>query len=253
MGKAWWLSGLVAVVVVLGVAAPASANMLTVGQWDLNEGGGTVARNDFFLSSGNGALEGGVNWTAGRFRSGLSFDGVNGRVDVPDSPALEGANVTVSAWVRAYSSPGDYKYIVAKGGNGCCTGSYGLYTGASGGLEFYVATSATNYVVSPDAGTAIWDGQWHNMVGTFDGSSVRVYVDGQQVGSGSPDSSPIQYNLPTGSDLVIGDYPWCAGLDFNGDIDEVKVFNRALSPLEISLGYRASSQLPSFASFDAIL
>jgi hypothetical protein len=253
MGKAWWLSGLVAVLA-LGMAAPAaSANVLPVGQWDLNEGAGTIAHNDSVLVSGNGALEGGVSWTAARFQSGLSFDGVDGEVDVPDSPALEGSNVTVSAWVKAYGSPGDYRYIVAKGGNGCCTGSYGLYTGANGGLEFYVAASPTTYVDSPDAGTTIWNGQWHNVVGTFDGSSVRLYVDGQQMGSGSPDSRPIQYNLPTGSDLVIGDYPWCAGLAFNGAIDEVKVFNRALSPAEISLGYRTSNQLSDLAPFDAIL
>ena len=55
MGKAWWLSGLVAVMA-LGMAPAASANMLPVGQWDLNEGAGTVAHNDFFLSSGKGTL-----------------------------------------------------------------------------------------------------------------------------------------------------------------------------------------------------
>jgi hypothetical protein len=252
MGKAKGLSGLVALIA-LWMAAPASANVLPVGQWDLNEGVGTVAHDDFVLSSGNGTLEGGVSWAAGRFQTGLRFNGVDGEVDVPDSPALDSSNITVSAWVKAYGSPGDYRYIVAKGGNGCCTGSYGLYTGANGGLEFYVATSPTAYVVSPDAGAAIWDGRWHNVVGTFDGSFVRVYVDGQQVGSGSPDGSPIQYNLPSGSDLVIGDYPWCPGLDFNGYIDEVKVFNRALSSAGISLGYLASNQLPYLAPLDAIL
>jgi Concanavalin A-like lectin/glucanases superfamily len=281
MSKAWWLSGLVGVMVLVmagsasanmlpvgpwnlnegpgtagrpsfGMPGPASANVFPVGQWDFNEGSGTVARNDFSLSSGKGTLQGGVSWTAGRFQSGLSFGGVNGQVDVPDSPALEGSNVTVSAWVKANGSPGVDKYILAKGASGCCTGSYGLYTGANGGLEFYVATSPTTFVVSPDAGTGIWDGKWHNVVGTFDGSSVRVYVDGQQVGSGSPDNSPIQYNLPTASELVIGDYPWCSGLDFTGDIDEVKVFNRALSPAAISFGYQASNRLPSFFPFDLI-
>ena len=57
MGKAWWLSGLVAVMT-LGMAASASANLLPVGQWDLNEGAGTVAHNDFLLSSGK------ENWKA---------------------------------------------------------------------------------------------------------------------------------------------------------------------------------------------
>ena len=252
MGKAWWLSGLVAVVA-LAMAASANANILPVGQWDLNEGTGNIAHNDFAAPSGNGTLEGGVSWTSGRFRSGLSFDGVDGTVDVPASPALEGASVTVSAWVKAYGSPGDFRHIVVNGGNSCCTGSYGLYTGANGGLAFYVATSPTTYVDSPDAGTTIWNGRWHNVVGTFDGSAVRLYVDGRQVGSGSPDSSPIQYHLQSGSDLVIGRYPWCPGLDFNGDIDQVKVFNRALAPGEIFLGYLISNWLPASAPFDAIL
>ena len=88
---------------------------------------------------------------------------------MPDSPALEGSNVTVSAWVKAYGSPGDYRYIVAKGANGCCTGSYGMYTGANGGLAFYVAESPASYVVSPEAGTAIWDGKWQDVIGTFKG------------------------------------------------------------------------------------
>ena len=63
----------------------------------------------------------------------------------------------------------------------------------------------------------------------------------------------IQYDLPTASDLVIGDYPWCPGLDFKGDIDEVKVFNRALSPAEISFGYQISNQLSYLFPFDVIL
>lgn len=252
MGRGKLLVGVVAVIL-LGTAAPAAANVLPVGQWDLNENAGTVARNDYFFSSGHGTLAGGASWTGGRFQSGLSFNGVDGEVYVPNSSSLEGTNVTVSAWVNANGSPGAYKYIVAKGGNGCCTGSYGLYTGANGGVEFYVASGSTTYVVSPDAGTGVWNGQWHNVVGTFDGSAVRIYVDGQQVGAGTPDSSPIQYGLPSGSDLVIGNYPWCQGLDFNGTIDEVKVFNRALNPAGISLGYKASSFLPAAAPFDLIL
>ncbi|HTX32529.1 MAG TPA: LamG domain-containing protein [Solirubrobacteraceae bacterium] len=243
-----------ALVMGLVAAAPAAANILPVAQWDLNENSGTVAHTDNPLLSNNGTLQGGVTWTTGRFQSGLNFDGTDGEVYVPDSSALEGANVTVSAWVNAGTSPGAYRYIVAKGASGCCTGSYGLYTGANGGLEFYIGTSPGSYVVSPDAGTAVWNGAWHNVVGTFDGSTVRVYVDGQQIGSGTPDTSPIQYGMPTSNDLAIGDYPWCSqDLDFAGTIDEVKVFNRALGPAEINLAYQASAHLPYASPFDLIL
>jgi hypothetical protein len=174
-------------------------------------------------------------------------------VDVPNGPALEGSTITVSAWVKADRSPGHYKYIVTKGGNRGDTGSYALYTGARGGLEFYVATSPTTYVASPDAGTTVWDGRWHSVVGTFDGSMVRLYVDGRQVGAGSRDTSAIQFHLASGNDLVIGDYPWSSGLAFEGDIDELKVFNRALSPSEIGLGYRASGAMTDLAAFDGLV
>jgi Concanavalin A-like lectin/glucanases superfamily len=247
------LVALVVMACALSTAAPAAAHVLPVGQWDLNEGSGTTAANDAWLFSGPGTLSGDVTWSDGRFRGGLSFDGTNGVVDVQDTNALDSPLVSVSAWVRSDASPGDYRYIVAKGGNGCCTGSYGLYTGAAGGIEFYVDSSQTTYVVSPDGGTGIWDGRWHNVVGTFDGSTVRLYVDGQQVGDGTPDSAPIQYGLPSGNDLAIGNYPWCQGLGFAGDIDEVKVFDRALGSAEIHLGYLASQWLPFQAPFDLIL
>jgi hypothetical protein len=248
------LAALGAVACSLLMAAPAGAQFLPVGQWNLNENGGTTARDAAWPFSSPGALSGNVTWAPGRFQSGLAFDGTNGMVDVANAGAFETPKVTVSAWVRSDASPGDYKYVVVKGGSGCCTGSYGLYTGSAGGIEFYVdANSQTNFVVSPDAGTGIWDGRWHNVVGTFGGAAVRLYVDGQQVGSGTPDSSPIQYGLPSGNDLVIGNYPWCNSLGFAGDIDEVKVFDRALGADEIHLGYLASQWLPSETPFDLML
>lgn len=234
-----------------GAAAGAQANVLPVGQWDLNEGSGAVAHNDFPFISANGTLQGDASWTGGRFQGALSFAGA-GDVDIPSSAALQPVDVTVSAWVKSTGSPGDFKYIVVKGGSNCCTGSYGLYTGASGGLEFYIGTSPGTYVDSPDAGTGVWDGRWHNVVGTFDGSTVRLYVDGQQVGAGTPDTAPIAYNLPSGSDLVIGNYLWCPGLGFSGDIDEVKVFDRAVPAQELQIGYLASTWLPTFWATDLI-
>jgi hypothetical protein len=240
----------IATALALGLAAPAAATTTPVGQWDLNEGWGTVAHNDW-PTSGNGVISGGASWTWGRFGQALTFSGT-GVVDVPDSAALDSPQVSVSAWVKSSSSPGQYKYVVGKGGNACCTGSYGLYTGINGGLEFYAATSTTTYVVSPDAGTGIWDGHWHNVIGTFDGSTVRLYVDGEQVGTGTPDATPIQYKMPSTNDLSIGNYLACAGLGFTGTIDEVKVFDRALSAGEIYNGYGLSLLLGPLVGADQI-
>jgi hypothetical protein len=241
-----------AAAILLTAAAPAGADILPVGIWPLNEGRGIVAY-DYSGHRDDGSLEGLAQWTRGRFQGGLSFDGSTAAVKVPDSPTLEPAAVSVSAWVNSSASPGSYRYVVAKGANGCFAASYGLYTGIDGGLEFYASTNqGLSWTLSPDAGQGVWNGQWHNVVGTYDGSSVRLYVDGRQVGAGTPDTAPIAYGLPTSNDLAIGAYPWCPSSDFSGAIDEVRLFNRALGPQEIAAGYQLSRWLPTSFPFDLI-
>lgn len=235
-------------------AAPAAAEILPAGDWTFNEGRGSVAR-DASGHHNDGTLEGAAQWTHGRFQGALGFDGSTAGVRVPNSAALEPASVTVSAWVNSSASPGIYRYIVAKGANACSAASYGLYTGAEGGVAFYTSRNqGYAWAVSPEApASSIWNGQWHNVIGTFDGSTVRLYVDGRQVGTGTPDSAPIAYGLPTSNDLSIGAYPWCGSSDFGGSIDEVKVFGRALGPVEIGAAYGLSRLLPSIFPGDVIL
>jgi hypothetical protein len=89
--------------------------------------------------------------------------------------------------------PGRLRLRRVEGSYGCNFSSYGLYTGAARGIAFYVSDGG-GYVVSPTAAPAqVWDGGWHHVAGTFDGRTV--YVDGSEVGSGSPDEQPIQYGL----------------------------------------------------------
>jgi hypothetical protein len=254
MGKGK-VAALVTSAVMLVGAGSASAQVLPVGSWNFNEGSGTVAHDSSF-SRDNGALQGNASWTQGRFWDGLSFGGGSDAVDVQNGSQLQPANLTVSAWVKASASPGKYRYIVAKGSNVCSAGSYGLYTSTSGGLQFYVSSNdGLTYAASPDAGTAIWDGKWHNVIGTFDGSTVRLYVDGREVGSGTPDTSPISYGLPTSNDLMVGNYTGCSSypLGFNGSIDQVRIFDRALGAQEIRLTVGTSQLLPPVFPEDLVL
>src|SRR5579862_7158444 len=78
-------------------------------------------------------------------------------------------------------------------------GALCLYTGPSGGLVFHVSNGAYSYTLSPDAGAAVWDGKWHLVVGTFDGTTVGLNVDGRQVGTGSPSTITVGYGLPDGT------------------------------------------------------
>jgi hypothetical protein len=254
MCKVKTVAGLAAAMLLIG-AAPAAADIGPVGMWPFNEGKGTVAY-DYSGHHNDGTLEGLAEWAPGRFQKALNFNGNAAAVRVSDSSSLDPGSVSVSAWVNSGASPGNFKYIVAKGANDCLVASYGLYTGANGGLEFYASTNrGTSWTLSPDAGQTVWNGKWHNVVGTYDGSSVRLYVDGQQVGSGTPDTAPIGYALPDSNDLMIGDYPSsCPGanLDFSGAIDQVKLFDRPLAPWEINIGYQASRWVPPSLPFDLI-
>lgn len=230
--------GFLAALAVLVGAFPASASAATnLGAfWHLDESSGTVALD----SSGNanhGTINGAAH-VAGRFGNGLQFDGIDDQVLIARSPTLEPAAVTVEGWVRSATSPGAYRHIVAQGAMTCLAASYGLYTGAGGGLAFYVsrydADGSGGFTVSPAALPAVWDGAWHHVAGTFDGSAVRLYVDGVQVGTGTSTTIPIGYGLPN-PDGLLGSFGGTCNpqLAYNGDLDEPRIWRRALSAQEI--------------------
>jgi hypothetical protein len=227
-------------------ASPALAASGPIGVWKLDEGHGTTVA-DSSGNGNNGVLSGGVSWVAGVFGPGLAFDGQSGQVKVADNAALEPADtVTVSAWFKNDGSPGSYRYILAKGTRGCTAASYGLYTGPNGGLQFYVSRQrGAVYTRSPDAGQGIWDGQWHLAVGTYDGSNVRLYIDGVQVGSGTAWSGTLEYLLPSSNDFYIGNYPGCQPRWFLGDIDDVDVWDRALSAGDVKALMPTSTAPPT--------
>jgi hypothetical protein len=211
-----------------------------LGLWPIDEGSGQTV-GDFSGKSNRGILgasaaadPGDPKWMAlpgspWYKRSALRFGG-DDFVTVADTPTLEPANITVGAVVRATSSPGVYRYIVSKGALQCTTASYGLYTGRNGGLSFYVS-NGVDYTVSADAGTQIWDGAWHVVLGTFDGGRVRLFVDGKEVGTAAPTNLSLAYGFPDNDGFYIGDYRGrCANpLGFVGDIDAVAVANRAIT------------------------
>jgi hypothetical protein len=228
------------VVVTDGPPAPAGG---IVGDWTLDEGVGQLALdatgqgNHGTLGTNPGAVDANdPTWLAvGRVGPALSFNGSH-VVVVPDHATLEPTQLTVEAFVRA-TSPGFYSYVVSKGGGptAATNASYALYTGATGGLYFYTTATGNQSYLSPTPTPAsIWNGSWHHVAGTYDGSTVRLFVDGVEVGTGSAVGAPISYATPTG-DLTIGALNQSVPLPYNfiGDIDEVRVYDRVLTLAEI--------------------
>src|SRR2546422_61061 len=188
------------------------------------------------ISLNQGLVQGGVTYVHGKVGQAFNLDG-SGFIEVANSPTLEPSTITTSAWVRSLGSPGTYRYVLSKGLQSCEASSYGLYTGANGGLSFYVY-DGNAYALSPEKGTEFWDGNWHQVAGTYDGTNVRLYVDGVEVGVGTPAAISISYALPTDQKFYIGaqsESQAACGFttNFIGDIDEAKVWNRALSASEI--------------------
>ncbi len=117
-------------------AVPASAANL-VAQWRLDEGQGQLVL-DATKHGINGVLGTSSTpdvrdpaWTTGLFGGALRF-GAGDQVSLPDDARLEPPTVSVLAWVRREGSPGQWRYIVSKGGADCFASSYGLYTGHGG-------------------------------------------------------------------------------------------------------------------------
>jgi hypothetical protein len=91
-------------------------------------------------------------------------------------------------------------------------------------MAFYVS-SASEYTISPEVSSSIvWDGAWHHVIGSYDGDRVRLWIDGSQVGAGTPTNMEIAYAAGSRG-VYIGTYRGSCDLGFSGTIDDVLVWN----------------------------
>lgn len=236
-GRRWRIAGTagaVAAFLLVAGAQAARADPGTVGEWRFDEPAGQVA-----LDGGPFGLDGRLGTSGGDDAAdpqripGVASGALNFRggayVQLPDAAELAQPTLSVDAVVRAAGSPGAYRYIVSRGGQGCFAGSYGLYTAKSGGAAFYVF-DGSSYVVSATARASdVWDGAWHHLAGTFDGGRLRLYVDGRPVGAPSDGPTRIDWSS-TSPTAAIGRYVGNCDLSFSGDLDMVRLWQGALSP-----------------------
>jgi predicted phosphodiesterase len=155
-------------------------------------------------------------------------------VTVPSTQNLQLLKFSVAAWFKTTSNFGDEALIVNKGGKGSDSSgknmNYGIWMTSSEKVQggFETSSGTDRLVTSP---TSYNNGQWHHGVVTFDGSILRLYVDGVQITTLSTSSTPET----TGTNpLKIGANSRIADGLFTGTIDEVGVWNKALNPSEIA-------------------
>jgi len=204
-----------------------------IADWKFDENGGTVAA-DSSPNGNTGELKEGTTWVSGKIGSALNFN--NSYVDVSSSTSLNTITnaITLSAWVKAGVTTSKSTIIERwLYGIGVNQRSYCLYISSSGTVLFGISKdgAVSKWITTQE--TVPWN-TWTYITATFDGSVMKIYINGTLSTSGAAGFSTIF--VPAGN-VHIG--YWQTNADtweapFIGVIDEVKVFNEALSIGEIN-------------------
>lgn len=209
--------GLIATTFVPGRASAQAAGL--VAAYSFNEGAGTAIA-DASGSSNSGTVSG-ASWTGqGVYGSALSFDGSNDLVTVSDAGSLDlTTGMTLEAWVYPTALSG-WRTVILKETSGNL--SYALYAHDD-------APQPAAYIggTSVSGSGALPLNTWTHLATTYDGGTFRLYVNGVQAGSGSAGTiSPSNAALRIGGNNVWGEW-------FQGRLDEIRIYNRALTSGEI--------------------
>ena len=193
-----------------------------VAYWSFNEGAGKTAA-DVTGNGHDGKFEGAPKWVDGKFGPALEFDGETDYVAVADDDALDLAeNITLMAWF----SPNDVltsRRLMVKNDSIFVIFDFGN-------------TNSIDFLVKPEntfaeSKTTNWTvGEWYHFAGTFDGKTMKVYVNGMLEGEAA-NNVPI---APSDLELWIGGDDYGRPSDFfPGKIDEVRLYEKALSEAQI--------------------
>jgi hypothetical protein len=207
-----------------------NSNLGLVAAYNFDEGSGTTLIDR--TGQGRTGTVSGAAWsTQGKNNGALSFDGVNDMVTVADANSLDlTTGMTLEAWVFPTAlGAGSWRNVIIKerpGGE-----VYNLYANAD-------TDAPTTYVVRaslPDApldarGTAQLPlNSWTHLATTYDGSTLRIFVNGVQVGTRAVSGALI---TSSGAVRIGGNSIW--GEYFQGRLDDIRIYNRALTATEIS-------------------
>jgi hypothetical protein len=171
-----------------------------------------------------GTISSATRTAAGKFGAALSFNGTGAWVTIADAPSLDlTTGMTVEAWVNPTSGSG-WRSVVLKENSGGL--AYALYSANNASRPTcYVHTNAD---VGLNGTSAVPLNTWTHLAMTYDGTTMRMFVNGVQVSTRAVGGAAVVTSgaLRIGGNAVWGEY-------FKGTIDEVRIYNRALTATEI--------------------
>ncbi|TSC88006.1 MAG: Uncharacterized protein G01um10145_955, partial [Microgenomates group bacterium Gr01-1014_5] len=191
-----------------------------VGYWKMDEAPGATSAVDSSGNSLTGTYTSGATTTTGKFGKGGSFDGTNDYITIADSDTLSPTNKSISAWVK-FGALGTNDLIAYKSAEYGL--SYGFTDAGCTASRFNFAFYGGAWVCA-NSTTAPSTGVWYHLEGTYDGTSIRLYVNGVL------EAGPTAVNAPSNSANVfdIGNYsPAPTTYALNGTVDEVKLYSYA--------------------------
>ncbi|HXE12539.1 MAG TPA: LamG-like jellyroll fold domain-containing protein [Bryobacteraceae bacterium] len=200
-----------------------------VAAYNFNEGAGTLVAD----SSGNGntGTIANATWTtSGKFGNALVFNGTNARVNISDSVSLHlSSAMTVEAWINPSAVTSAWRDVIYKGLDS-------IYLEATSDRSKVPAAGGTfgGNDIAAFGTSALALNIWVHLAETYDGSTVRLYVNGvlvsslAQTGAIAPSAKPLQ---------IGGDSDW--GQYFKGTIDEIRIYNIALTAAQIQTDMNA--------------
>ena len=202
-----------------------TATTSLVAAYGFDEGTGTTVSDR--SGKGNNGVISSATWTAtGRFGKALAFNGTSSWVTVADSASLDlTTGMTLEAWVYPTTTMTGWRTVMMKEQPGADI----YYLSANTDMnQPATGVSIGGSIRQLDAGTTIPVNAWTHLTATYDGTTQRLYINGAQVASQAQTGSIAVSGsaMHIGGNSVWGEY-------FQGLIDEVRIYNRALSPAEI--------------------
>ena len=203
-----------------------------VAYWKLNETSGTSAADS--AGSNTGTVSGATWTTSGKSGGALSFNGVNQYMMLPATSQFDVQAHTIEAWVRS-SNFVQNGFIFEKTTNGAVNTQYSCFF-SSGNLLYYRTINTTGGMddLTLNISSYFTNNQWNHVACVYTGANKYIYVNGVQAATKAY-SQAIATN-PAGTS-IIGAYGSGTSYFFNGTMDEVKLYNRALSAAEIASQY----------------
>lgn len=209
-----------------------------VARWHMDEGSGSTI-DDSSSNSNDGTIKG-ATWVGAdgggwytradiSFGTGdsLNFDGINDNIAISDNDSLDINQLTITGWITTSDDVTNNKFIVSKWAESPNQKSYALYIG-SGQVNFLTSNDGDLNGDTLSGGIIAINTMYHIAV-TFDGNTKKIYINGSESNSGTWANTIYSGT----SSVLIGNRNTSTTNFFKGIIDEVAIYNRALTADEV--------------------